>query len=252
MNSYDDLQRFKDKTHTGSIDFKDMSAEKQGLGAGSNVIFSQLTQGSSEGAQDSPFRGAGHTSVTAPDAVKPGTFDVPAGSRAAVTPTNSLPPVTWTTEVVNTAPRPVDESAPSLLKEMAMMPKVVSVKVPANAISPVVPTKPVAPQPQGIAPDPVPENAPAVQPLETDAPIMAALAGTPPGDALVNSPDAMAEPRVVRPSVRHPEPVSAPPSSDGKINFAQLFAPSSAGNTPRSAVKEMPLKPLLERIASCR
>lgn len=44
MNSYDDLQRFKDKTHTGSIDFKDMSAEKQGLGAGSNVIFSQLTQ----------------------------------------------------------------------------------------------------------------------------------------------------------------------------------------------------------------
>lgn len=250
MNSYDDLQRFKDKTHTGSIDFKDMSAEKQGLGAGNSAIFSQLTQGNSDDAQGSPFRGAGHTSVTAPDAVKPGTFDVPAGSSAAVTPSNSLPPVTWTTEVINTAPRPVDESAPSLLKEMAMMPKVVPVKVPASSTSPVESGRPAESLQQGHAP--LPNSTQAVKPLETDAPIMAALAATPPGDVPVTTPEAMPEPLVTRPSARHPEPVSVPPSSDGKINFAQLFAPSSAGNAPRSAVKEMPLKPLLERIASCR
>ncbi|WP_226572596.1 cellulose biosynthesis protein BcsO [Mangrovibacter yixingensis] len=249
MNSYDDLQRFKDKTHTGSIEFKDMSAEKQGLGVGSSLIFSQLSQEGDGDEQNSPFRGAAHTSVTAPDAVKPGTFDVPPGTSSAAAQANSLPPVTWTTEVIKTTPQPVDEAAPSLLKEMAMMPKVISVKVPANSTSSVVPAKPAAP-PQGNAL--LPNSTKAVEPLENAAPIMAALAATPPGNTVLDIPEAVPETQVIQQPARRPEPVSTPPSSDGKINFAQLFAPSSAGNAPRSAVKEMPLKPLLERIASCR
>ncbi|WP_376752791.1 cellulose biosynthesis protein BcsO, partial [Atlantibacter hermannii] len=34
MKNYDDLQRFKDKTRTGAIDFKDMSAQSQQQSSG--------------------------------------------------------------------------------------------------------------------------------------------------------------------------------------------------------------------------
>ncbi|WP_167613181.1 cellulose biosynthesis protein BcsO [Cedecea colo] len=71
MKSYDDLQRFKDKTHTGAIEFKDMSAQTQPLNTSHWAIIKQLA-GESD---DSILAQGGSVAVPVPQAVKPGEFD---------------------------------------------------------------------------------------------------------------------------------------------------------------------------------
>lgn len=71
MKNYDDLQRFKDKTRTGAIDFKDMSAQNQQLNTSSWPIIQQLSGGS----DDTMLAQAGSVAVPVPQAVKPGEFD---------------------------------------------------------------------------------------------------------------------------------------------------------------------------------
>jgi hypothetical protein len=72
MKNYDDLQRFKDKTRTGSIDFKDMSAQNQQLSDSNWTIIKQLMH--TEG-DDSVLSHAESISVPAPQAVKADEFD---------------------------------------------------------------------------------------------------------------------------------------------------------------------------------
>jgi hypothetical protein len=73
MKSYDDLQRFKDKTRTGGIDFKDMSAQNQPLEASNWAIIKQLSR---EGGDDDPLLSqAGSIAVPVPQAVKADEFD---------------------------------------------------------------------------------------------------------------------------------------------------------------------------------
>jgi hypothetical protein len=83
MKNYDDLQRFKDKTRTGAIEFKDMSAQNQQLNTSSWAIIKQL----SGDQEDSVLAQAGSVSVAIPQAVKPGEFDAafakPAAASAA-------------------------------------------------------------------------------------------------------------------------------------------------------------------------
>ncbi len=71
MKSYDDLQRFKDKTRTGAIGFKDMSAQNQRVNLSHWAIIKQLA-GSDD---DSVLAQAGSIAVPVPQAVKPGEFD---------------------------------------------------------------------------------------------------------------------------------------------------------------------------------
>ncbi|MFP2505768.1 cellulose biosynthesis protein BcsO [Buttiauxella gaviniae] len=72
MKNYDDLQRFKDKTRTGAIEFKDMSAQNQQSEASSWTIIKQLMNA---GDDDSVLAQAGSISVPAPQAVKADEFD---------------------------------------------------------------------------------------------------------------------------------------------------------------------------------
>lgn len=71
MKNYDDLQRFKDKTRTGAIEFKDMSAQTQPLNTSHWAIIKQLA-GESD---DALLAQAGSITVPVPQAVKPGEFD---------------------------------------------------------------------------------------------------------------------------------------------------------------------------------
>lgn len=72
MKNYDDLQRFKDKTRTGAIEFKDMSAQNQQLEVSNWAIIKQLMNTDGD---DSVLAQAGSISVPAPQAVKADEFD---------------------------------------------------------------------------------------------------------------------------------------------------------------------------------
>ncbi|TNV21299.1 cellulose biosynthesis protein BcsO [Buttiauxella sp. B2] len=72
MKNYDDLQRFKDKTRTGAIEFKDMSAQNQQSNASNWAIIKQLMNTDGE---ESVFSQAGSISVPAPQAAKADEFD---------------------------------------------------------------------------------------------------------------------------------------------------------------------------------
>ena len=72
MKNYDDLQRFKDKTRTGAIDFKDMSAQSQQSDASNWAIIKQLMNTEGEA---SVLSHAGSIAVPVPQAVKADEFD---------------------------------------------------------------------------------------------------------------------------------------------------------------------------------
>ncbi|WP_310606835.1 cellulose biosynthesis protein BcsO [Buttiauxella brennerae] len=72
MKNYDDLQRFKDKTRTGAIEFKDMSAQNQHSDTSNWAIIKQLMNTEDDG---SVLSQAGSILVPAPQAVKADEFD---------------------------------------------------------------------------------------------------------------------------------------------------------------------------------
>ena len=72
MKNYDDLQRFKDKTRTGAIEFKDMSAQNQQSDTSNWAIIKQLMNTDGE---ETVLSQAGSISVPAPQAVKADEFD---------------------------------------------------------------------------------------------------------------------------------------------------------------------------------
>ena len=72
MKNYDDLQRFKDKTRTGAIEFKDMSAQNKHSDTSNWAIIKQLMN---TGDDDSVLSHAGSIAVPAPQAVKADEFD---------------------------------------------------------------------------------------------------------------------------------------------------------------------------------
>lgn len=73
MKHYDDLQRFKDKTRTGAINFKDMSAQTQTADSGRWAIIKQLNQNPDD---DNALSHADSVSVPAPQSVKADEFDI--------------------------------------------------------------------------------------------------------------------------------------------------------------------------------
>ncbi|WP_024555632.1 cellulose biosynthesis protein BcsO [Franconibacter pulveris 1160] len=146
MTHYDDLQRFKDKTQTQSVAFKDMSAQRHAHEQGSWAILNQLAPEEENAA----LSGAGHVSRSV-EVVSPGAFNAaqPAASFSQASPAAA--------------------TAPALLRDVAQ-------QLPATA-----PTVSAQPEPEpvaGIASEPA--FAPDANALSTPAPVavekLAALA----------------------------------------------------------------------------
>lgn len=194
---YDDLKRFKDKTHTNKIDFKTISAQVQETGGGNWAIVNQLNTEATEG----PFSNSESTARAAPDEVAPDFFKTPPVQPARPDANeNKNGPVS----APNTASSASSQARP-----------------PYSA--------PLTPARSGT-------EAPAQAMDAAEKPLSAELPQQP-----------------VTP--QHPtahQQNALPPASSAPVNFSQLFASPSPAPASRKAVKETPLQPLLERIASCR
>ncbi|WP_435928592.1 cellulose biosynthesis protein BcsO [Dryocola sp. BD613] len=142
MKSYDDLQRFKDKTRTGAIGFKDMSAQNQRVNPSSWAIIKQLAGNE----DDSVLAQAGSIAVPVPQAVKPGEFDAafanPAPAQhiapAAQSSVADGPAAARTVEKAAALPLPEEKAAAiSLFEQLAPAPAAVVPAAPVPAPEPV-------------------------------------------------------------------------------------------------------------------
>lgn len=78
MNHYDDLQRFKEKTRTQSLDFKDLSSHAAAREQGDWVILNQLSPGEEK---ESSLAMGGSVSLPIPQPVPTDMFLCFIGSR---------------------------------------------------------------------------------------------------------------------------------------------------------------------------
>ncbi|MBZ0058230.1 MULTISPECIES: cellulose biosynthesis protein BcsO [Enterobacteriaceae] len=199
MKNYDDLQRFKDKTRTGDINFKDLSAQNKQASASGWAIINQLAGVDN----DSALAKAGSVAVPVPQAVKPGELDVALASltKAPVAgPAGAAPSIMQSMNAVSAEKgeqSPINPAAPSFFDQL---------------------------KPEPTSPPPVKE-VPALVP-------QAELRATP------------------APVVPIAEAVPAPKPAE-PVRFEQLFATKTSERASHP-VKDLPLQPLLEKIASCR
>ncbi|WP_333854220.1 cellulose biosynthesis protein BcsO [Leclercia sp.] len=205
MKNYDDLQRFKDKTRTGDIHFKDLSAQNKQASNSGWAIINQLAGVDSDAA----LAKAGSVAVPVPQAVKPGELDA---AFAGLTKTPVAEPA---------------GSAPSILQSIS-----------ADSADKAVQT-----QAHPAAPSLFEQLRPEATPHATvkETPVVAAPAAFHPAPALAP---------VAAPVAAPAEPVT-PPKPAEPVRFDQLFATKTSGRASHP-VKDLPLQPLLEKIASCR
>ncbi|MCU6677666.1 cellulose biosynthesis protein BcsO [Leclercia tamurae] len=201
MKNYDDLQRFKDKTRTGDIHFKDLSAQNKQASNSGWAIINQLAGVDSDAA----LAKAGSVAVPVPQAVKPGELDAAFASLTktpVAEPAGSAPSIMQNLQVESadkTAQTQLNPAAPSLFDQLR----------PEATPHATVKETPVAAAPSAFHP------APALAPVQATA-----------------------------------ETVT-PPKPAEPVRFEQLFATKTSA-TASHPVKDLPLQPLLEKIASCR
>lgn len=134
MNSYDDMQRFRDKAQIKDIDFRDMSSQMLQSDAVAWPLMKQLLRNP---AEDNSLSGTQLTGVAQPVPVSASLFNEPAAAAP------HLPRLTPKTAV--------PDAAPSLLSAVAAsLPPVVATK-------PVAPVQPSLPQPVSAPAEPVAE-----------------------------------------------------------------------------------------------
>ena len=155
MNHYDDLQRFKEKTRTQSLDFKDLSSHAAAREQGDWVILNQLSPGEEK---ESSLAMGGSVSLPIPQPVPTDMFHW-VEAQPAHTPLPSSPVVP-----APVMPPPVSVSAPHDPLSVAENTRVAE-PAPAMAV-------PLAPAP-AVAPDPAPAVAPAPAPAVAPAPPVA-------------------------------------------------------------------------------
>ncbi|WP_259152183.1 cellulose biosynthesis protein BcsO [Erwinia rhapontici] len=241
MNSYDDLQRFKEKTQTNHIEFKDMSEQTLNSTTTNWAIIKQLLNEGAGSVLDNsqridravpqPVDFAAFTSSSVENA--PAISSLPVQSFVPATPdasdrvgaslldsiSASLQPAAASAEAVEptTVKAPAAEPAPLRAMPVAQQTAVSGSSLLAQLA---VSTAP-APQPAAVVPaQPVFQAGTAHVPQAVDAqPVMPA----------------------------HSPAVEAP----ANVSYKQLFSTAAA---PGSAAlpKDMLLHPLLEKIASCR
>ncbi|WP_313825076.1 cellulose biosynthesis protein BcsO [Leclercia sp.] len=201
MKNYDDLQRFKDKTRTGDIHFKDLSAQNKQASNSGWAIINQLAGVDSDAA----LAKAGSVAVPVPQAVKPGELDAAFASLTKMPvaePAGSAPSIMQSLQVESadkTAQTQLNPAAPSLFDQLR------------------------------------PEATPHATVKET--PVAAAPSAFHPAPALA--------------PVQAPAETVTPPKPAEPVRFEQLFATKTSA-TASHPVKDLPLQPLLEKIASCR
>jgi hypothetical protein len=220
MNSYDDLQRFKEKTQTNHIEFKDMSEQAINSDTTNWAVIKQLLNEGAGSVLDSVQR----VDRAAPQPVDPAAFEPPPASSAPVTSHLTVQ------SFVATTPAPSDRIGASLLGDISA-----SLQPPVAA--PVEPVK--------TAPAPAAESAPlrampAVQ--------QTAVSGASLLEQLAAVTAAAPQPA--------PDVVQAPPApsvadAPASVSYKQLFS-TAAAPASASLPKDMLLQPLLEKIASCR
>ncbi len=205
MKNYDDLQRFKDKTRTGDIHFKDLSAQNKQASSSGWAIINQLAGVDS----DAVLAKAGSVAVPVPQAVKPGELDAAFASLTktpVAEPAGSAPSILQSItsgSADKEAQTQLHPASPSLFDQLR----------PEAAPQAAVKETPVAAAPSAF------RSAPALAPVPASVPVSAAAVNTP----------------------KPAEPV----------RFEQLFATKTSGRASHP-VKDLPLQPLLEKIASCR
>lgn len=155
MNHYDDLQRFKEKTRTQSLDFKDLSSHAAAREQGDWVILNQLSPGEEK---ESSLAMGGSVSLPIPQPVPTDMFHW-VEAQPAHTPLPSSP-----VAPAPVMPPPVSVSAPHDPLSVAENTRVAE-PAPAMAV-------PLAPAPT-VAPDPAPAVAPAPAPAVAPAPPVA-------------------------------------------------------------------------------
>ncbi len=217
MKNYDDLQRFKDKTRTGDINFKDLSAQNKQASNSGWAIINQLAGVDSDAA----LAKAGSVAVPVPQAMKPGELDAAFASLTktpAAEPVGSAPSILQSLshdKAENAAQTQRHPAAPSLFEQLH----------PKATPHASVKETPVAAAPSAF--HPAPALAPAPAPAQAVAPLHASAPAQAPAEAVT------------------------PPKPAEPVRFDQLFATKTSGRASHP-VKDLPLQPLLEKIASCR
>ncbi len=217
MKNYDDLQRFKDKTRTGDINFKDLSAQNKQASNSGWAIINQLAGVDSDAA----LAKAGSVAVPVPQAMKPGELDAAFASLTktpAAEPVGSAPSILQSLshdKAENAAQTQRHPAAPSLFEQLH----------PEATPHASVKETPVAAAPSAF--HPAPALAPAPAPAQAVVPLHASAPAQAPAEAVT------------------------PPKPAEPVRFDQLFATKTSGRASHP-VKDLPLQPLLEKIASCR
>ena len=258
MKSYDDLQRFKEKTQTNHIEFKDMSEQTKNSDNTNWAIIKQLMNDDAESVLGNGQR----IDVAAPQPIDEATFIAPPVQPQAQLQTqpHSLRPVAQQHSVAAFVAKPVgSQVGGSLLDSISASLKPAAEPAPAAAENPLA----SAPPAQALNPfaatqsqNPLTAAQPAafaaaaatsVQPVQTLNPLTAAqpdafaAAAARPASVLSSLPTA--------PPVRAPVATAQPQAELPR--FKQLF--STAPEPSAVALsKDTLLQPLLERIASCR
>lgn len=148
MNHYDDLQRFKDKTRTQSIEFKDLSSQSAASERGDWAILDQL---SPQTEKDTTLAVGGSVSQVVPQPVSADAFaphDVP---PVRVVSTNDAVHEARSTSIMQSV---ATQMTPDTRAEPAPAP----IPAPAPAVHAVTPQPEPAPQPA--ARPPLPASAP--------------------------------------------------------------------------------------------
>lgn len=222
MKNYDDLQRFKEKTQTLDIAFKDMSGQTQEADQSQWAIIRQLAAD-----EDQETLGGGQRiDLPQPQPIRGNEFDAP--------PQQQIAPIASSVRgsiLDSLAATPVTGEAPT----------VVSSLFPPAPAKPTPSVTPVAPKATHVDRQATTSLFPPPPPKTVEAP--AASVVTP-------EPVVMPTPVAVTPPPTFASPAAPAPAAATPSRFGALFRSRPA--EPANLSKETLLKPLLEKIALCR
>ncbi|CAK6497863.1 hypothetical protein PANNVG_03452 [Pantoea sp. Nvir] len=246
MKNYDDLQRFKEKTQTLDIAFKDMSGQLQQ--PAENSQWALIRQLANEDAS-TPFSGSQRIDLPQPRPLRGDEFHAPATSPLMRQPAAALSAARGSIldSLTDRAPAAAARRSslfpapPEAAPRPAAAPvSIAPVQAPGLSAAPVS----IAPvQAPGLSAAPV-SIAPVQAPGLSAAP-RSSLFPAPPEAVPAQAPGLSAAPVSITPAQALRPPVAAPAP-----RFGGLFR--ARHSEPASLPKETLLKPLLEKIALCR
>ncbi|WP_312663187.1 cellulose biosynthesis protein BcsO [Pantoea sp. CTOTU49201] len=224
MKNYDDLQRFKEKTQTLDIAFKDMSGQSHEADQSQWALLRQLT------TDQEPELGSGQRiDMPQPHPIRGDEFSAPPEPAQAAP---ASPPRGSILDSLNAPAAAQPETGSSLFP-------------PAPSAKPVSSATPLAPKATLVERQATTSLFPPAKPVAAPA-------------APIAQPAAVAAPAPAAPAPIAPAPAHtfaaavepARPAAPAPSRFGALFRSRPA--EPANLSKETPLKPLLEKIALCR